>query len=72
MTSTSNKTSGANTSPASTQAERSPSCRPSGTAAGTPGEVRCPVCYHLIPPEQIGYKLHCRRCGYLESCCNPI
>jgi hypothetical protein len=41
-------------------------------AANVVGEVRCPVCYHLIPPEQIGYKLHCRRCGYLESCCNPI
>jgi Zn finger protein HypA/HybF involved in hydrogenase expression len=37
-----------------------------------PGEVRCPVCHHLVPPEHIGYKLHCRRCGYLESCCNPI
>lgn len=37
-----------------------------------PGEVRCPVCHHLVPPEHIGYKLHCRRCGYMESCCNPI
>lgn len=36
------------------------------------GEVRCPVCHHIVPPEHIGYKLHCRRCGYLESCCNPI
>jgi hypothetical protein len=36
------------------------------------GEIRCPVCHHPVPPEHIGYKLHCRRCGYLESCCNPI
>lgn len=42
------------------------------TLFATPGEVRCPVCHHLVPPEHIGYKLHCRRCGYLESCCNPI
>jgi Zn finger protein HypA/HybF involved in hydrogenase expression len=33
--------------------------------------LRCPVCYHPIPAEQMGAKLHCRRCGYLESCCNP-
>lgn len=33
--------------------------------------LRCPVCYHPIPEEQLGTKLHCRRCGYLESCCNP-
>ncbi|MCS6776543.1 MAG: hypothetical protein RMJ43_01130 [Chloroherpetonaceae bacterium] len=37
-----------------------------------PGEVRCPVCYQIIPPEHLGHKMHCRRCGYLESCCNPI
>ena len=48
------------------------SCNASPVWTNTPGEVRCPVCYHIMPPEQIGYKLHCRRCGYLESCCNPI
>lgn len=37
-----------------------------------PGEVRCPICYQIIPPEHFGRKLHCRRCGYLESCCNPL
>ena len=50
----------------------SPPCRLNGDAMEREGEVRCPVCQHIIPPEHIGYKLHCRRCGYLESCCNPI
>ena len=31
----------------------------------------CPVCGHEFLPEEIGRKPHCRRCGYLESCCNP-
>ena len=31
----------------------------------------CPVCGHEFLPEEIGKKPHCRRCGYLESCCNP-
>lgn len=44
-------------------------CSLSVLANRTPGEVRCPVCSHLVPPEHIGYKLHCRNCGYLESCC---
>lgn len=48
------------------------SCRLDFGAFGTPGEIRCPVCHQLVPPEHIGYKLHCRKCGYLESCCNPI
>ena len=48
------------------------SCAASPAWKNVPGEVRCPVCYHLVPPEQMGYKLHCRRCGYLESCCNPL
>jgi hypothetical protein len=47
-------------------------CRRALGAFDTPGEIRCPVCHHLVPPEHIGYKLHCRHCGYLESCCNPI
>ncbi len=49
-----------------------PACRLAGIALAVAGEVRCPVCHHLVPPEHIGYKLHCRRCGYLESCCNPF
>jgi hypothetical protein len=49
-----------------------PDCRLNLAALEIEGEVRCPVCHHVVPPEQIGYKLHCRRCGYLESCCNPI
>ena len=47
-------------------------CHLSHIASARPGEVLCPVCHRLIPPEEMGYKLHCRRCGYLESCCNPI
>lgn len=47
-------------------------CSLSVLANRTPGEVRCPVCFQLVSPEHIGYKLHCRKCGYLESCCNPI
>ena len=31
----------------------------------------CPVCGNEFLPEEIGKKPHCRRCGYLESCCNP-
>ena len=31
----------------------------------------CPVCGKEFLPEEIGKKPHCRRCGYLESCCNP-
>lgn len=27
----------------------------------------CPVCGYEFPPEEIGRKPHCRRCGYLES-----
>jgi hypothetical protein len=46
-------------------------CSRSLAATAREGEIVCPVCYHAIPPEHIGYKLHCRRCGYLESCCNP-
>ena len=57
---------------ASKETSASPDCRLNLTARETEGEVRCPVCHHVVPPEQIGYKLHCRRCGYLESCCNPI
>ncbi|HZT43362.1 MAG TPA: hypothetical protein VFA07_14435 [Chthonomonadaceae bacterium] len=58
-------------------ASEAPAAKPTSCAASpawtnVPGEVRCPVCYHIVPPEQIGYKLHCRRCGYLESCCNPL
>jgi len=49
-----------------------PFCAASTAWKSVPGEIRCPVCYQLVPPEQIGYKLHCRRCGYLESCCNPL
>ena len=49
-----------------------PACRLASIALAVSGEVRCPVCHQLMPPEHIGYKLHCRRCGYLESCCNPI
>lgn len=33
--------------------------------------IRCPICYHPIPLEHMKPKLQCRRCGYLESCCNP-
>lgn len=47
-------------------------CNLSALANATPGEVRCPVCFSVVPPEHIGYKLHCRKCGYLESCCNPV
>jgi hypothetical protein len=49
-----------------------PACRLASMALAVAGEVRCPVCHQIVPPEQIGYKLHCRRCGYLESCCNPF
>ena len=38
-------------------------------ACGT--NLFCPVCGHEFLPEEIGKKPHCRRCGYLESCCNP-
>jgi len=31
----------------------------------------CPICRHEFLPDEIGKKPHCRRCGYLESCCNP-
>jgi len=34
-------------------------------------EYRCPVCRAIIPPEQRGRKIWCRKCGYLESCRNP-
>ena len=37
--------------------------------AGT--NLFCPICGHEFLPEEIGKKPHCRRCGYLESCCNP-
>jgi hypothetical protein len=47
-------------------------CPRSLAATAREGEIVCPVCYHGIPPEHIGYKLHCRRCGYLESCCDPL
>ncbi len=53
-------------------ASAEPACRLANRALATAGEVRCPVCHQIIPPEHIGPKLHCRRCGYLESCCNPI
>ncbi|HLK56507.1 MAG TPA: hypothetical protein VKU00_08085 [Chthonomonadaceae bacterium] len=58
--------------PPTAQEAGEPSCHLSALANATPGEVRCPVCHQIVPPEHIGYKLHCRRCGYLESCCNPI
>ncbi len=38
-------------------------------AGGT--NLFCPVCGREFLPEEIGKKPHCRRCGYLESCCNP-
>jgi hypothetical protein len=64
---------------ASTSMETTPSCEAERTQdachfsiLATPGIVRCPVCFHIVPPEHIGYKLHCRKCGYLESCCNPV
>lgn len=47
-------------------------CPSSALANRVPGEVRCPICFHIVPPEHMGYKLRCRRCGYLESCCNPL
>jgi hypothetical protein len=62
------------TSPSSLSApcEAAETCPRALTATAREGEIVCPVCYHVIPPEHIGYKLHCRRCGYLESCCNPF
>ncbi len=42
------------------------------TTAGDDDAYRCPVCQAVIPPEHLGRKVWCRRCGYLESCCNPI
>ena len=39
--------------------------------AGGGTNLFCPVCGHEFLPEEIGKKPHCRRCGYLESCCNP-
>jgi hypothetical protein len=54
------------------QTAEEPACRLASIALAVAGEVRCPVCHHPVPAEHIGYKLHCRRCGYLESCCNPV
>jgi hypothetical protein len=51
---------------------RSRNGNPAYLANAKQGEVLCPVCFAVVPPEHIGYKLHCRRCGYLESCCNPV
>jgi NADH pyrophosphatase NudC (nudix superfamily) len=42
-------------------------CHRDATATG----YFCPICGHEFAPEEIGKKPHCRRCGYLESCCNP-
>jgi NADH pyrophosphatase NudC (nudix superfamily) len=62
-----------------TKSDRSRAQAPaaSGAAAkdapSAPGKTNlfCPVCGHEFLPEEIGKKPHCRRCGYLESCCNP-
>ncbi|HZO90074.1 MAG TPA: hypothetical protein VFB38_17225 [Chthonomonadaceae bacterium] len=72
MSSRQNPTSKTNLPVSQADPQAAQPCCQTGYLSQTPGEVRCPVCYHLIPPEHIGYKLHCRRCGYLESCCNPI
>lgn len=49
-----------------------PDCRTALPAGEQDGAYRCPVCQAVIPPEQMGRKVWCRRCGYLESCCNPV
>ena len=38
----------------------------------TDHEYHCPVCHAVIPSEEVGRKVWCKKCGYLESCCNPV
>jgi hypothetical protein len=70
--STASPASSSRTAVAPQKPEEQPSCLSAQDRPAASGEIRCPVCYRTIPPEHIGYKIHCRRCGYLESCCNPI
>jgi NADH pyrophosphatase NudC (nudix superfamily) len=56
------------TVPSPTAAE---TCRAAASASIPSTGYFCPVCAHEFAPEEIGKKPHCRRCGYLESCCNP-
>jgi len=38
------------------------------TQAGPPvPEVRCPVCFAVIPPENCYPKSHCLRCGWIAT-----
>ena len=55
--------------PVQHKAAESP-CRLRSTDPDT--EYHCPVCHSVIPSEEIGRKVWCKKCGYLESCCNPV
>ncbi len=61
-----------------TASRKAPAQAPAGTDAGKEAtspacktNLFCPVCGKEFLPDEIGKKPHCRRCGYLESCCNP-
>jgi hypothetical protein len=52
------------------QVDKAPACTLPPADPDT--EYHCPVCHAVIPSEEIGRKVWCKRCGYLESCCNPV